>query len=96
MAELTYTANSSTKSGLLPSSRAVKRAALALAVALGIAGAADFGEAHRLGKKMRRKQYEAADAVILNAAGIDRRDRSAVAVAEQQSALEADRREDAR
>jgi membrane fusion protein (multidrug efflux system) len=43
MVELTYTADSSTKSGLLPSSRAIKRAALALAVALGIAGAADFG-----------------------------------------------------
>jgi len=42
MVELTYTADSSTKSGLLPSSRAIKRAALALAVALGIAGAADF------------------------------------------------------
>jgi membrane fusion protein, multidrug efflux system len=43
MVELTYTAGSSTKSGLLPSNRAIKRAALALAVALGIAGAADFG-----------------------------------------------------
>jgi membrane fusion protein, multidrug efflux system len=43
MVELTYTADLSTKSGLLPSNRAIKRAALALAVALGIAGAADFG-----------------------------------------------------
>jgi membrane fusion protein, multidrug efflux system len=43
MVELTYTADSSTKSGLLPSNRAIKRAALALAVALGIAGAGDFG-----------------------------------------------------
>jgi len=42
MAELTYTADSSTKSSLM-SGRAIKRAALALAVALGIAGAADFG-----------------------------------------------------
>jgi len=42
MAELTYTADSSTKSGL-PSRRAIKRAALALAMALGIAGAGDFG-----------------------------------------------------
>ena len=43
MVELTYTADSSTKSGFLPSNRAIKRAALALALALGIAGAADFG-----------------------------------------------------
>jgi membrane fusion protein (multidrug efflux system) len=43
MVELTYTADSSTKSGLLPSNRAIKRAALTLAVALGIAGAGDFG-----------------------------------------------------
>jgi membrane fusion protein, multidrug efflux system len=43
MVELTYTTDSSTKSGLLPSSRAIKRAALALVLTLGIAGAADFG-----------------------------------------------------
>lgn len=43
MVELTYTADSSKKSGLLPSSRAIKRVALALAAALGIAGAGEFG-----------------------------------------------------
>ena len=42
MVELSYTAGLHTKTGL-PSRRAVKRAALAVAVALGIAGAADFG-----------------------------------------------------
>jgi membrane fusion protein (multidrug efflux system) len=43
MAELSYTADSSRKNALRPSRLAVKRAALALAVALGIAGAGDFG-----------------------------------------------------
>jgi membrane fusion protein (multidrug efflux system) len=43
MAELSYTTDSSPKIGLRPSARAIKRAALALAVALGIAGAGDFG-----------------------------------------------------
>ena len=43
MAELSYTADLSTKIGLFPSRQAIKRAGLALAVALGIAGAGDFG-----------------------------------------------------
>ena len=43
MADFSYTADSHTKTGLRPSRQAIKRAALALAVALGIAGAADFG-----------------------------------------------------
>jgi membrane fusion protein (multidrug efflux system) len=43
MAELSYAADPSAKTGLRPSRQAVKRAALALAVALGIAGAGDFG-----------------------------------------------------
>jgi membrane fusion protein, multidrug efflux system len=43
MAELSYIADLNTKTGLRPSRRVVKRAALALAVALGVAGAADFG-----------------------------------------------------
>jgi membrane fusion protein (multidrug efflux system) len=43
MAELSYTADSSVKNALRPSRLAVKRAALALAVVLGIAGAGDFG-----------------------------------------------------
>jgi membrane fusion protein (multidrug efflux system) len=43
MAELSYIADLHTKTGLRPSRQAVKRAALALAVALGVAGAADFG-----------------------------------------------------
>jgi len=43
MAELSYTADSITKTGLLPFRQAIKRAGLALAVALGIAGTGDFG-----------------------------------------------------
>jgi membrane fusion protein (multidrug efflux system) len=43
MSELSYTADLPAKSGLRPSGRAIKRAGLALAVALGIAGAGDFG-----------------------------------------------------
>src|SRR5665213_1592040 len=43
MADLAYTTDLLEKSGLRPSRQAIKRAALALAVALGIAGAADFG-----------------------------------------------------
>src|ERR1700759_4537849 len=43
MSELFYTVDSPAKTGLSPSGRAIKREALALAVALGIAGAADFG-----------------------------------------------------
>ncbi len=41
--ELSYTTDLHNKTDLLPSRQAIKRAALALAVALGIAGAADFG-----------------------------------------------------
>jgi membrane fusion protein (multidrug efflux system) len=43
MAELSYTTDLPIKTGLRPSRQAIKRAALALAVALGIAGAGDFG-----------------------------------------------------
>ena len=43
MADFSYTADSSTKTGLFPSRQEIKRAGLALAVALGIAGAGDFG-----------------------------------------------------
>jgi membrane fusion protein, multidrug efflux system len=43
MADLSYAADSHTKTSLRPSRQAIKRAALALALALGIAGAADFG-----------------------------------------------------
>ena len=49
-----------------------------------------------LGEKMRRDQHQAAHAMVLHAAGIDRRNRRAVAVAEQQAALEADGGEHAR
>ena len=61
-----------------------------------LAGADDLGEAHVLGEEMRRDQHEAAHAVILHAARIDRRDRGAVAVAEQKAALKTDRVEHAR
>jgi membrane fusion protein (multidrug efflux system) len=43
MVDLSYTSDLSTKKRLLPSRQAIKRAALALALTLGVAGAADFG-----------------------------------------------------
>jgi membrane fusion protein (multidrug efflux system) len=43
MADLSYTSDSKAKINLRPSSQTVKRAALALLLALGVAGAADFG-----------------------------------------------------
>ncbi|MDE2473319.1 MAG: HlyD family secretion protein, partial [Bradyrhizobium sp.] len=43
MAELSYIADLHTKTGLRPSRQTIKRAALALAVALGIGAASDFG-----------------------------------------------------
>jgi membrane fusion protein, multidrug efflux system len=43
MTELTYVTDLHTKTSLRPSRQAIKRAGLALAVALGVAGAADFG-----------------------------------------------------
>jgi membrane fusion protein (multidrug efflux system) len=43
MAELSYTTDLHTQTRLRPSRQAIKRAGLALAVALGIAGVADFG-----------------------------------------------------
>jgi membrane fusion protein (multidrug efflux system) len=43
MSNTAYVAETKTKISLAPSRRAIKRAALALAVVLGIAGAADFG-----------------------------------------------------
>jgi membrane fusion protein (multidrug efflux system) len=43
MAELSYTTDLHAQTGFRPSRRAIKRAALGLALALGIAGAADFG-----------------------------------------------------
>ena len=43
MADLAYAADLNTKTGFRPSRPAIRRAALALALALGVAGAADFG-----------------------------------------------------
>src|SRR5258708_9351278 len=43
MGDLPYVTDLHTKPKLRPSRQAIKRAALALAVALGVAGAADFG-----------------------------------------------------
>jgi membrane fusion protein (multidrug efflux system) len=43
MTDLAYVTDSHTKTSLRPSRQAIKRAALALAVALGVAGAANFG-----------------------------------------------------
>ena len=60
------------------------------------AGAPDFRKPHLFGKKMRRDQNDAANPMILDAAGIDRGNRGAIAVAEQKSAAEADRVKHAR
>ena len=46
MADVSYVSDIQIKTGLRPSRRAIKRAALALAVALGVAGAADFGHGY--------------------------------------------------
>ena len=75
-----------------------QRASLALQVGglVGLLRLGDGRDAHILGKEMRRDQHQPADAMILMRAGIDRRDGCAVAVAEQQSALEADGVEQAR
>src|SRR5215475_9011949 len=43
MSNVSYVSDSKAKSGLRPSRRAIKRAALALALALGVAGTADLG-----------------------------------------------------
>ena len=43
MSSATYVTETTTKNGLKPSRQAIRRAALALALALGVAGAADFG-----------------------------------------------------
>jgi membrane fusion protein (multidrug efflux system) len=43
MADLSYAADLNTKTGFQPYRQAIKRAALGLALALGVAGAADFG-----------------------------------------------------
>src|SRR5262249_28426049 len=54
-----------------------------------LSGLADLGETHVLGEEMRRHEHEAAHAMILHAAGINGRNRSAVAIAEEDAALEA-------
>ena len=59
------------------------------------AGPRDLGDAHVFGKEVRRHQHEPAHAVILDAAGIDRGDRGAVAVADEKPAAEAYRVEHA-
>ena len=56
-----------------------------------VGGLANGGNVHVLNEKMRLDQHEAADAMVLNAARVNRRDRSAVAVAKQDAALETDR-----
>src|SRR5580704_14991929 len=56
-----------------------------------VAGAADRGKTRRLGEEMRGHEHKAAHPMILDAASVDRGDRGAVAVAEQNTALEADR-----
>src|SRR5229473_7440689 len=43
MSTLSYASEQKAKTSLRPSRQAIRRAALALAVALGVAGAADFG-----------------------------------------------------
>jgi membrane fusion protein (multidrug efflux system) len=46
MTSLSYAADATTKASLRPSRQAIKRVALALALGLGVAGAADFGHAY--------------------------------------------------
>ena len=53
-----------------------------------VARLAYLREPHFLGEEVRRHQHQPADPMILDTAGIDRRDRGAVAVAEQNAALE--------
>ena len=43
MADLTYDADLNTKTAVRPYRQAIKRAALGLALAVGVAGAVDFG-----------------------------------------------------
>ena len=57
---------------------------------VGGAHAGDFGNAELLGDEMRRKQHQAVDPMILDAAGIDSGDCGAVAVADENAAVEAD------
>src|SRR6187431_392822 len=61
-----------------------------IACFVGFPGFDDRGDTWILGEEMRRNQHEAADPVILMAAGVDRCNRGAVAVADQQPAPEAD------
>ena len=61
-----------------------------------VARALDLGDAHVLDEEVRRDEHQPAHAMILHRTGIDRRDRSAVAVAEQEAALKADCVEHAR
>ena len=56
----------------------------------------DRGEAGRLGEEVRRHQDEALHPLVVVLAGIDRRDRGAVAVADKHAPLETDRAEDER
>ena len=58
---------------------------------VGAPGLRDRGEAHRFGEQMRRHEDEALDPLIRMMSGVDRRDRGAVAVSEQDSAREPDR-----
>jgi membrane fusion protein (multidrug efflux system) len=46
MSNVSYVSDSNAKTSLRPSARAIKRAALALALALGVAGAADLGDGY--------------------------------------------------
>src|SRR5262249_60206236 len=58
-------------------------------------GALDLGDAHVLGEEVRRHQREPAHAVVLDAAGVNRRNRCSVAVADEKATAEADRVEHA-
>ena len=62
----------------------------------GVPDLPDRIDRHILDDEMRRHQHQPAHAMVLHAAAVDRGDRGAVAVADQQSLTEADRVEQAR
>ncbi len=67
-----------------------RQPALQIALLVGSARRADRGQAAGFGEEMRRHQHEAAHPEILDGAGVDRRDRRAVAVPDKHAARKTD------
>jgi len=61
---------------------------------IGLARPRDLGESHVLGEEVGRDQHQAAHPVVLDRARIDRGDRSAVAVTDEEAAAKGDRIEE--